>query len=266
MIKNIAKFLLRYLNIFGINPLKTIRSVRGVPVYFSEYRKFKYQLSINDGAFVLGRSYPCLGDRFEESGQARGHYFHQDLLIAQRIFVNSPLRHIDLGSRIDGFAAHVASFRQIEVLDIRLLNSKSKNIKYLQADIMDRLPDELVNCCDSLSCLHALEHFGLGRYGDPIRSDGYRIGLNNLINMLKPGGKFYLSVPIGPQRIEFNAHRVFSISHLLEMFQNRLQVDNFSFVDDHGDLHEGISLDEWATSTNCECTYGCGIFEMHKLP
>jgi hypothetical protein len=31
--------------------------------------------------------------------------------------------------------------------------------------------------CDSLSCLHALEHFGLGRYGDPIDPRGHEKGI-----------------------------------------------------------------------------------------
>ena len=62
---------------------------------------------------------PCLTDRFEESGAARGHYFHQDLLVAQRIFDSAPARHVDMGSRIDGFVAHVASFREPEQRDLR---------------------------------------------------------------------------------------------------------------------------------------------------
>jgi len=62
-----------------------------------------------------------LDDRFDQSGTASGHYFHQDLLVASRIFINNPEKHVDIGSRIDGFVAHVASFREIEVFDIRSL-------------------------------------------------------------------------------------------------------------------------------------------------
>jgi len=66
-----------------------------------------------------------------------------------------------------------------------------------------------------------MEHFGLGRYGDPVNYDGYLLGLNNLYQILKIGGKLYFSVPIGPQRIEFDAHRVFSLSYLLELFYGK---------------------------------------------
>lgn len=161
--------------------------------------------------------------------------------------------------------AHVASFRKISVVDIRPLASHVRNIEFLQADLMNALPVEYLESCDSLSCLHALEHFGLGRYGDPVCWDGYRVGFDNLLTMLKPDGKFYFSVPIGEQRIEFNAHRVFSVASLLAMFANRLQVNDFSFVDDHGNLHESMMLDEQNIKHNFGCSYGCGIFELTKL-
>jgi len=64
--------------------------------------------------------------------------------------------------------------------------------------------------CDSLSCLHALEHFGLRRYGDPIDPQGYERALASMAGLLKRGGVFYLSVPIGIDRIEFNANRIFN--------------------------------------------------------
>ena len=43
----------------------------------------------------------------------------------------------------------------------------------------------LENSIESLSCLHALEHFGLGRYGDPINPEGNIIGLENMIKILR---------------------------------------------------------------------------------
>lgn len=241
-------------------------SIRGMPAYFSDYWRLKSQKP-KDGKveFANGALYPCLGDRYVSSGQARGPYFHQDLLVAGRIFENKPLHHIDVGSRVDGFVAHVASFRQISVIDIRPLDSQIKNIAFLQADVMNELPSKYVQSCDSLSCLHALEHFGLGRYGDPVRWDGYLIGFNNLLTLLRSGGRLYFSVPIGRPRIEFNAHRVFSLSHLMKMFEGQLKVDSFSYVDDNGDLHENTQLSERSIQTNCECDLGCGIFELTKL-
>jgi hypothetical protein len=114
--------------------------------------------------------------------------------------------------------------------------------------------------------LHALEHFGLGRYGDPVCARGYRAGLDNLHLMLKPSGRLYLSVPIGPQRVEFNAHRVFSVAFVLAQCTPHYQLATFSYIDDSGTLHTDVTLDETAIATSCGCRYGCGIFELVKNP
>jgi len=193
----------------------------------------------------------------------KGHYFNQDLLVAKKIFYKKPERHIDIGSRTDGFVAHLAVFREVEVFDIRDQNSNVKNIIFTKADLMN-LPDNMVECCDSISALHSIEHFGLGRYGDPIDYNGYIKALENIYKMLKRGGKFYFSVPIGKQRIEFNAHRVFSLGYLLGLLKDRFELDNFSYVDDEGDLFENVSLSKNDIETNLNCKFGCGIFELTK--
>ena len=250
---------------FGFDPRKTIRSLNGLPIYLRNLKILNAQKAGALREFPFGKLYPCLEDRFLESGSAKGHYFHQDLLAARRIYLNVPAIHVDIGSRIDGFVAHVASFRSIIVIDIRPISSTIRNIRFLQADLMEPLPIELVEFCDSLSCLHAMEHFGLGRYGDPINYDGYILGLENLHRILRRGGKLYFSVPIGPQRIEFDAHRVFSVSYLLECFSRKYQIDQFSFVDDLGSLHEDVPLTDIDVQNNFACHFGCGILEMTKL-
>lgn len=239
---------------------------RGLSDYYRDLRTLMSQETSAARKFPFGKIYPILNDRFSESGSASGHYFHQDLLVARRIFFNNPVAHVDVGSRIDGFVAHVASFRTIEVLDIRPhVSNTIPNVSFKQADLMAPMDEKLENYCDSLSCLHALEHFGLGRYGDPVNYDGYLLGLNNLTKLLKVGGTLYLSVPIGPQRIEFNAHRVFSVRYLLECLSAKYRIDQFSFVDDRGNLHENAPITDTEAKNNYSCVYGCGIFEMTKL-
>jgi hypothetical protein len=250
--------------VFGIDPVKFVRSVLSIPSFLIDYKRISSQL-ISNNDFKTIKFTPCLADRFESSGSASGHYFHQDLLIASKIYKNNPIKHIDVGSRVDGFVAHVASFRKIFVIDIRPLKVNIQNIEFLQADLMGDIDESFESSCDSISCLHALEHFGLGRYGDPVCANGYLLGFNNLTKILKFEGKIYLSVPIGPARIEFNAHRVFSISILLKMFDGILRLDEFSYVDDAGVLHEKITLDSERIDNNCNCFYGLGIFEMTKI-
>lgn len=256
--------LLFFCKMLTSSPLTTLRQARKLPAYISDLKTLSLQQQQSSIPFALGKPYPCLKDKKAQSGIARGHYFHTDLYIAQCISQNKPETHIDVGSRIDGFVAHVASFRKIHVIDIRPLKNTISNIEFIQTDIMSPVPEELHNSCDSLSCLHALEHFGLGRYGDPVMYDGYLEGFHNMTHILKPGGKLYLAVPIGPQRIEFNAHRVFSVKYLLSMIEIHYTVEQFSFVDDSGQLHRDTALDKKKIKENYGCWYGCGIFEIKK--
>jgi SAM-dependent methyltransferase len=248
---------------WGFDPRILIYNILGFPSYFKDYRAFKRKSKIIP-AIKFGKIYPVLGDKFKPGGYLTDHYFYQDLLVASCIFRNNPIKHIDIGSRVDGFVAHVASFREIEVFDIRPIKNEINNVKFLQIDFMN--PDKDLNdYTDSVSCLHAIEHFGLGRYGDTIDPEGHLKGLNSISKVLRKGGKFYFSSPIGPLRVEFNAHRVFSISYLLDIFKENYKIDKFSFIDDKKKFHENAVLTPENILSNFGCRYGCGIFEMTKI-
>jgi hypothetical protein len=225
--------------------------------YLDDYQKF-IELSREKRQFERIMSFPILTDRNSPSGSMSGHYFHMDLFVAQRIFKKKPLKHVDIGSRQDGFVAHVASFREIEVFDIRPQRIKVENVTFRRTNFM-RFDKSLEGYCDSVSSLHAIEHFGLGRYGEPIDPQGHIKAIDNVHTMLQDGGSFYLAVPIGQQRVEFNAHRVFDVAYLVDLFNGRFEVVAFSYVDDKGDLHKNAVL------TTHRCHYGCGILELRKI-
>ncbi len=209
---------------FGFDPRQIVRAFIGVPRYMADYLSFRKGY---DGKLNL---YPCLSDWDEEGGTTKDEYFWQDLHVARQINQKKPTKHIDIGSRIDGFVAHVASFRDIEVYDIRPITTLIPGIIFRQGDLMNPT-ESLVDSCDSLSCLHALEHFGLGRYGDPIDPNGYAKGLENMAKLLQPGGIFYLSAPVGEERVEFNANRVFSPQTLVRLgAENGLSLKEFAWV------------------------------------
>lgn len=252
--------------LFGFDIRQFLGAWRNLAWYLSQKRAF-YDLhaASKDSTFATGRLYPCLTDRYDQGGVASGQYFHQDLLAAQLIYRAAPKRHVDVGSRVDGFVAHVAVFCEVEVFDIRPVETSAKNITFRQLDVMRETP-ELVSYTESLSCLHALEHFGLGRYGDPLDYDGHRKGFGNLAQMVNPGGKFYFSVPISVnQRYEFNSHRMFSIPYLLALFDEfGFDVESFHCVDDAGELQMSRDLSTPAARETFGLMDGCGIFELKK--
>jgi hypothetical protein len=248
---------------FGINPAAWRFAFRGLFVVLREYGELKRQNRAARSPFRVRFTMPCLSDRYDQSGSARGHYFYQDLTVARKIFERQPARHVDVGSRVDGFVAHVAAFRTVEVFDIRPLTLSIPTIVFRRADLTD-IPDAYRQYCDSLSCLHAIEHFGLGRYGDRIDLFGHVKGFKCLSEVLKPGGVLYFSVPIGPQRVDFNACRVFGIQTILDLAQDGFELTTFSFVDDEGAFHEDVRLTAEMIKSNGGCDYGCGIFEFRK--
>jgi SAM-dependent methyltransferase len=65
---------------------------------------------------------------------------------------------------------------------------------------------------DVIVLLGALEHFGLGFYGDPTDEDGDTRTMQNVARWLKPGGWVYFDVPCNPTyRVTENRHfRVYS--------------------------------------------------------
>lgn len=257
------QFLYRGFALLLFDPGKALRLIRGVGWYFGDLFKIRRQLK-RQPDFRISKLYPVLVDKYGQAGLMKGHYFHQDLLVARNIYQNAPKKHVDIGSRIDGFVAHVAAFREIEVFDIRNVESDVENIIFKQADLSAG-NFGLENYTDSISSLHAIEHFGLGRYGDPIDANGHLTAIENIWKCLKPGGVFYFSVPIGPQRIEFNAHRVFSVAYLLNLFSEKYDLVSFSLVDDTGDLILNSSVNKpEEVDNNFGCVYGCGIFELRK--
>jgi hypothetical protein len=251
---------------FGLDPRKIINSLKFLFGYVSDILTWLKKTSkIEREEFPL-RLLPTLSDKYSPSGVASGHYFHQDLWVARKVKLQNPIRHVDIGSRIDGFVAHLLCFMNVEVIDIRSLVSKISGLTFFQADMM---AEKSLNIepSKSVSSLHALEHFGLGRYGDPITPDGWRIGIKRMAEIVAPDGRLYLSVPIGEPAVEFNAQRIFHPQYIiLEAEVNGLTLIDFAFVDDNGDLHElKTPIHHEDISSMSKMQYGCGIFVFYKI-
>ncbi len=93
------------LRIFGLDFRRTFHATRGISRYLKNLREFKARM---DDDFRWGRQLPIL-DEWQESSGNLGAYFHQNLLVAEWIYQDQPLRHVDVGSRIDGFVGHLAA-------------------------------------------------------------------------------------------------------------------------------------------------------------
>ena len=255
-LKIVVRQLLMLVSIF--NP-KIILDLK----YYFRYRKEKKEWLKQEGKIT--KDFMILSDYNSPAGTIEGHYFHQDLLVAQLIHEHNPKRHIDIASRIDGFVAHVASYREIEVLDIRPLSKllPHENIKFIQADFMI---SKNLGKTDSLSCLHAIEHFGLGRYGDSIDVSGHIKAITNLVDLVNRDGRLYISFPISKNdEVHFNAHRVLNVKTILQIpsIKNDMKLLRFDYIDDAGVLHTEACIDD-INNLNEDIRYGCGIYTFLK--
>jgi hypothetical protein len=257
----------QFADAFGLNVIKLYKALIGVPAFIRTFFAYKKALkssglpSCNERSRTIHKCclHPVLSDFHEQAGQACGHYFHQDLWAAKKIFAAKPVKHIDIGSRIDGFIAHLLVFMPVEMIDIRPLKSRIPGLSFVQEDATT-LTLFRDNEIESISSLHAAEHFGLGRYGDTVDPDACFKAMRSMARVLKFNGRLYFSVPIGIERVEFNAHRVISPQTVLDIFDD-LSLVSFAAIDDKGDFHSPASPEEFSNSN-----YACGLFEFTKKP
>ncbi len=176
--------------------------------------------------------WPIIADKYAEAGTI-GNYFWQDLWAAHLIIAQGVKKHFDIGSRLDGFIAHLlAADIDVTMIDVRQFPSEIPRLHTIVDDAtnLHQIEDESI---DSMSALCSIEHFGLGRYGDPIDPEACFKCFDNIQKKLRKEGHLYISLPIGRERVEFNAHRVFCVQTVLECFSG-LRLLEFSCTTEKG--------------------------------
>jgi hypothetical protein len=256
-IRERGRLLARCARALGFEPKSLVANVGALPKFVRALAQYNRQNTFASFKPSILQMYPILHDHRSAAGEVTGHYFRQDLWAARKVFERRPESHVDIGSRIDGFIAHLLVFMPVTLVDLRPLDAPVPGLNFIRdnATTLACFPDRSVQ---SLSSLHAAEHFGLGRYGDPIDPIACFLFMRSLARVLQPGGWLYFSVPVGRERVEFNAHRVFEIGTVLKTFAD-LQLYSFSLIDDEGRLREGTD------PTSAPATeFGCGLFEFTK--
>ena len=246
--------LCKYVFISVFSLLKTLLTfISRLPRYLSSV---PYFLS----SHVPVHPYPILFDR-DQSASSLGEYFWQDLFVASRIREHKPSNHADVGSRVDGFIAQLTHFIPVVLFDLRPLSHLIPNVTVIQSDI-NSIPTQFHNSFQSVSCLHTLEHIGLGRYGDPISLNDWPRAISSLAQLLCRNGNLWISVPVGTPRIVYNAHRIFSPYDIPSVCQSLgLELKSLSYVD----AAEGVtvSLDPTTDLRYLEtCDYHIAIYHF----
>ncbi|MEA2952068.1 MAG: hypothetical protein QOJ96_1588 [Alphaproteobacteria bacterium] len=241
----------------GLN-LLALPSLRHFPIFFLD--AWRYRRLTWGEALPLRWSnlFPILNERSGNAGTTTSHYFIMDLWMARRLLAAKPEQHVDIASRLDGFVAHLlASGLTVTQVDIRPLPNLPEGLLFLQDDatLLRKVPD---GSLPSLSSLHAAEHFGLGRYGDAIDPLACFTFMRNLARVVANRGRLYFAVPVGRERVHFNAHRVFDPRRVEELFREAgLRVEERAVITAEGVLTENAN---WCDHLADEEACGLWIF------
>lgn len=226
---------------------------------FANYFKFlvdwqHYKMLSGAEQLNLRDAYPQLHDRTSTTA-IDFHYFYTNGWAMRRVVATSPNTHTDISSQVI-FSNLLASVIPVEFLDYRPIKANLSGLSCTAGSILE-LPynDQSLS---SVSCLHVIEHIGLGRYGDPLDPEGSIKAARELTRVLAPTGNLFLAVPVGRNRVCFNAHRVHSVQEIVKMFMS-LELVELSGVHDDGRFVEQVGLDEFSNSE-----YACGFFWFQK--
>ena len=157
-----------------------------------DFKKFKFISKNNsDNRFVIDwkKREPHLKDKTKETA-FEPHYTYHVAWAARVLAKYTPSKHIDISSSLN-FATVVSAFIPIDFYDYRPANIYLNNLNCKSMNLLNlNFDDESI---DSLSCMHVVEHVGLGRYGDTVDSDGDLKAIKELKRVLAKKASCFLS-------------------------------------------------------------------------
>lgn len=238
--------------------LDALKYLRGYPAFRRDFARYQQLAGPNPRFPAHWRErQPQLTDKTANTPFDR-HYTYHPAWAARVLAHTRPTQHIDIASTLH-FSAIVSAFVPVRFYDYRPANLGLSNLSSEFADLL-ALPfaDSSV---ESLSCMHTVEHVGLGRYGDPIDPDGDLKAMAELQRVLAPGGTLLFVTPVGRPRLVFNAHRIYSYQQIMRGFSH-LTLREFALVPDYA-RDGGLIVPATQAQADAQ-TYGCGCFWFVK--
>uniref|UniRef100_A0ACD5GSW4 DUF268 domain-containing protein n=1 Tax=Desertifilum tharense IPPAS B-1220 TaxID=1781255 RepID=A0ACD5GSW4_9CYAN len=129
---------------------------------------------------------------------------------------------------------------QPTVIDYHKIQSQHPGIQTLTIEEYDRHPLQF----DAAFSISSFEHDGLGRYGDPLNPNADLQAMQKMKRILKHQGLLFCSVPVGQDKLVWNAHRIYGQNRLPYFLQGWEILDIF-----------GLSLDIYQEDTGKQAKY-----------
>lgn len=240
-----------------MNPMISLQKLFfGLRFYPHFIKEFIVYNKLSKNKLKLKDIYPNFADKTKTTNFDR-HYVYHTAWAARVVREINPELHIDISSSLY-FCSIVSAFTRVHFYDYRPANINLSGLQCSSADL-NNLPFE-DNSIASLSCMHTVEHIGLGRYGDPIDPDGDKKAIKELKRVVKPDGHLIFVTPVGKPKIMFNAHRIYSFEKIIDYF-NGFVLKEFALVPDKKEL--GF-INPANPELLKEQEYGCGCFWFTK--
>ncbi len=187
------------------------------------------------------------------------HYVYHPAWAMRIVKEINPNKHIDISSTLH-FCTSLSAFVPTEFYDYRPAFLNLSNLSTGKGDLTKL--DFANNSVESMSCMHTIEHIGLGRYGDEIDPYGDEKACKELTRVLQKDGNLLFVTPVGKPRVMFNGHRVYSFEQIVNLFKG-LKLQEFSLIPDDA-VEKGIIINAPAELVEKQ-NYGCGCFWFKKL-
>jgi len=240
-----------------IPPARISGGGHATQAFAEQFSQFREQ-SCLDGRFEPKQMdwYPCLDDDTPETG-FDPHYVLHTSWAARALAKTKPKLHMSFGDSVY-FVGIASAFVPMTFCDIRESRLPFGDIGEGHADLTG-LPPSWTGTLESVSCMHVLEHIGLGRYGDALDASGDRKAAAELARVLAPGGQLLMVVPMEePPRVCFNAHRLYSYSQVMDLFPD-LSLQEFTLITNEGQFLRNADPDLLGGRQ-----YSCGCFRYTK--
>ncbi len=249
------------LKIIGLKKLILgLKSIGRYVNFFKDYKKFKQSFfsKTRDMKLEFSDLYPCIHDKTANT-PFDSHYIFHTAWAVRKLRELGPKEHYDISSSLF-FISIASAFVKIKFFDYRPADLKLSNLTSEHADLVNLPFGD--NSIESLSCMHVVEHIGLGRYGDPIDADGDLKAIDEIKRIIAINGDLLFVVPIGQSRVMYNAHRIYSYDNILKYF-NGFKLVEFSLIPDD---NKGKNIIFNATKVQSDIQeYGCGLFHFKKV-
>jgi SAM-dependent methyltransferase len=232
---------------------------RDLPEWFwNDFRT--YNKNANDSLISKAAAsddlYPILGDR-TSTVDFDPHYVYHVAWAARRLAETRPAHHVDIGS-LSHFVTVCSAFLPVTHYDYRTPEFAVDGLQTGNADLTDLHFED--GAFPSLSCMHVVEHIGLGRYGDAVDPQGDRKAIRELQRVTAPQGHLLFVVPVGRERVMFNAHRIYAYQTIIDAF-DKMNLVEFSLISLRG---KPQFIRHASPELVAQEEYGCGCFLFRK--